>query len=155
MIGTNDAPGAGRRRQRSARGRRTGQHGRLTATDSASATLNFSDLDLIDSHGWGFGVASVTTSGPMPAGLTAVLGAALSGSVDDGAHTLGLTFAAPDNSFDFLAAGQTLTVTYNVTVNDGHGGASTQPVTFTVTGPTTPRSWPPTPASIRSARSPA
>ncbi len=43
-------------------------------------------------------------------------------------------FALADKLADFLAAGETLTATYNVTVNDGHGGTSTQPVTFTVTG---------------------
>ena len=37
-------------------------------------------------------------------------------------------------NFDFLAEGETLTVTYNVTVTDNFGATSTQPVTITITG---------------------
>ena len=44
------------------------------------------------------------------------------------------TFSAQDKSFDYLAAGETLTLTYTVQVDDGHGGVVTQPVTITVTG---------------------
>ena len=44
------------------------------------------------------------------------------------------TFSAQDNSFDYLAAGETLTLTYAVQVDDGHGGVVSQPVTITVTG---------------------
>ena len=46
----------------------------------------------------------------------------------------GWTFSAQDKSFDYLAAGETLTLTYTVQVDDGHGGVVTQPVTITVTG---------------------
>src|ERR1700748_2823318 len=35
---------------------------------------------------------------------------------------------------DFPAAGQKLTITYNVTVTDNNGASSTQPVTITVIG---------------------
>src|SRR5262249_58229947 len=38
------------------------------------------------------------------------------------------------NALDFLAAGQTLTITYNVTVTDDSGVSSTQQVTITVIG---------------------
>ncbi len=44
------------------------------------------------------------------------------------------TFSAQDKSFDYLAAGETLTLTYTVQVDDGHGGVVSQPVTITVTG---------------------
>ncbi len=44
------------------------------------------------------------------------------------------TFSAQDKSFDYLAAGETVTLTYTVQVDDGHGGVVTQPVTITVTG---------------------
>src|SRR5262249_10526807 len=37
-------------------------------------------------------------------------------------------------ALDFLAAGQTLTITYNVTVTDNNGVSSTRPVTITVIG---------------------
>ncbi len=55
-------------------------------------------------------------------------------STHAGTGAVGVAFAALDRSFDFLAAGETLTVTYAVTVTDNNGAASTQPVTFTVTG---------------------
>ncbi len=44
------------------------------------------------------------------------------------------TFSAQDKSFDYLAEGETVTLTYTVQVDDGHGGVVTEPVTITVTG---------------------
>jgi hypothetical protein len=39
-----------------------------------------------------------------------------------------------DKNFDFLAAGETLTIVYNVTVTDDNGVSVTQPVTIIATG---------------------
>ncbi len=39
-----------------------------------------------------------------------------------------------DAQFDFLAVGETLVLTYTATVNDGHGGVVSAPITVTVTG---------------------
>ena len=44
------------------------------------------------------------------------------------------TYSVPDSAFDFLADGEILTLTYTATVNDGHGGIVTKPITITVTG---------------------
>ena len=44
------------------------------------------------------------------------------------------TYSVPDSAFDFLADGEILTLTYTATVNDGHGGIATKPLTVTVTG---------------------
>ena len=44
------------------------------------------------------------------------------------------TFSAQDGNFDYLAAGETVTLTYTVQVDDGHGGIVTLPVTIIVTG---------------------
>src|SRR5262249_9010609 len=52
--------------------------------------------------------------------------------------TIATTFSAPDKTFDFLAAGETLTITYNVTVTDNTGASLTQPVTITITGSNDP-----------------
>src|SRR6202000_3377743 len=60
--------------------------------------------------------------------------ASFSDSTHNGTGAVGVAFAAADGAFDFLSAGETLTVTYNVTVTDAQGAASSQPVTFTVTG---------------------
>ena len=43
-------------------------------------------------------------------------------------------FAAPDNSFDYLADGEHVTLTYTLQIDDHHGGVVTQPVTITVNG---------------------
>ena len=44
------------------------------------------------------------------------------------------TYSVPDSAFDFLADGEILTLTYTATVDDGHGGIVTKPLTVTVTG---------------------
>ena len=51
-----------------------------------------------------------------------------------GSGSVAWNYSAPDKTFDFLAAGQTLVVTYAVTVDDGHGGTATQNVAVTITG---------------------
>src|SRR6185295_14168226 len=43
-------------------------------------------------------------------------------------------FCSAPQAFDYLAAGQTLILTYTLTANDGHGGTDTQTVTITITG---------------------
>src|SRR4029077_3995080 len=48
--------------------------------------------------------------------------------------TVGWSFKVADDATDYLAAGQTLTQHYDVTVSDGHGGTDTQTVTITITG---------------------
>src|SRR5262249_17336422 len=72
-----------------------------------------------------------------PSGIDAVLASALSTTVADstgsGSGSIVFTFGAAD-ALDFLAAGQKLTITYNVTVTDDSGASSTQPVTITVIG---------------------
>src|SRR5439155_1113329 len=48
---------------------------------------------------------------------------------------VGWTYAASDGALDFLAAGEKLTLAYDVTINDGHAdGTATQRVTVTITG---------------------
>src|SRR5262245_54613988 len=73
---------------------------------------------------------SITWSGsgvaPLPGGLGAVLASALTTSVSinstvSTSGTIAATFSAPDQTFDFLTAGETLTITYNVTVTDNTG----------------------------------
>ncbi|HET7849685.1 MAG TPA: VCBS domain-containing protein, partial [Pseudolabrys sp.] len=119
---------------------RAGTTGDAVDLDTTSGTLHFSDADLDDTHCVTSHLCSVTTSGgcALPDGLTDVLANALVLTEDDstgsGSGTVDFKFAAADENFDFLAAGQTLTVVYDVTVADGHGGSSTRPVTITITG---------------------
>jgi VCBS repeat-containing protein len=116
-----------------------GQSGDTADQDAASGTLSFADVDLTNIHTSTNGLVSAVWSGGalLPSGLNTVLGASLTTTVTDstgtGTGSVGFKFSAADNNFDFLAAGETLTVIYNVTVSDGTV-SSTQPVTITITG---------------------
>ena len=44
------------------------------------------------------------------------------------------SYDVADSKLDFLAGGDVLTLTYMATVNDGHGGSASQPLTVTITG---------------------
>jgi VCBS repeat-containing protein len=110
-----------------------------TALDTANGTVTFTDVDLSDHH-------TVTVTGVVPSGVTSglpdngdVLNWLSLGKLNDTTGTGhggsdAWTFSAQDQSFDYLADGETLTLTYTVQVDDGHGGVATQPVTITITG---------------------
>ena len=109
--------------------------------DSVSGTLAFTDTDLSDTHSVSHGAPSYLWSGgalttAQTDALTAAATLALSktDSTHTGAGSIGFTYSAADSNFDFVAAGETLTVCYDVTVTDDHGASSTQPVTVTITG---------------------
>ena len=59
-------------------------------------------------------------------------------STGTGSGTVGWAFSLPDKDFDFLAAGETLTLTYNVIVTDDSNtdnkASEVKTVTITVTG---------------------
>jgi T1SS-143 domain-containing protein len=131
INGTNDAPAL----QADASGPHTVAQG-LNST----GTLIFTDVDLNDHHTVSTSVASATWSGgdTLPSGLAAALAGALSttqaDSAGSGSGSIAFTFSADDSTFNFLAASQTLTIIYEVTVTDNNGVNSTQPITITVTG---------------------
>ena len=54
------------------------------------------------------------------------------GNTNDGSASW--SYSVADSAFDFLADGEILTLTYTATVDDGHGGVVTKPITVTVTG---------------------
>ncbi|WMD22996.1 retention module-containing protein [Achromobacter seleniivolatilans] len=95
--------------------------GAVTEDDALVATgkLNVSDIDTSDTHTW-----SVNESGNGQYGKLTV-GA-------DGTWTYNLTNGNP--AVQALAVGETLTETFTVTVDDGHGGTATQVVTVTING---------------------
>src|SRR5258705_11118196 len=94
---------------------------RVRTRSLTTGTLTFTDVDLNDHHTVSTSVASATWSGgaTLPSGLAAVMAGALSTTTTDstgsGSGSIAVTFSAADSAFDFLAAGQTLTLTYNVT----------------------------------------
>jgi VCBS repeat-containing protein len=54
------------------------------------------------------------------------------GNTNNGSATW--TYSVVDGAFDFMAAGEVLTLVYTATVDDGHGGSGTVPIAVTVTG---------------------
>lgn len=112
-----------------------------TLLRSSAGELRFTDADLSDMHVATAGPARFTWSGgTLTADQATALAAAssltltLSDSTGTGAGRVQFAYGAADKTFDFLSAGETLTVAYDVEVADGHGSAGTQAVSFTVTG---------------------
>ena len=112
-----------------------------TDKDQASGTIAFADPDLTDTHTVTQATPTFTWSGGT---LTAAQQSALTAastltfvktdSTGIGAGSVAWTDKITDSALDFLAQGETLTATHNVTINDGHGGTVTQAVTVTATG---------------------
>ena len=122
-----------------------------TALDTITGNVTFSDVDLtdrpvvsaalssthpfkyLDAHGHDI-TASLTPEqlaaiAAVEVPLTVVQGA---GNTNNGSATW--TYSVPDHLFDFLAEGETLTLNYVVTVDDGHGGVVRTPVTVSING---------------------
>ncbi|WP_347951913.1 VCBS domain-containing protein [Bradyrhizobium sp. SSUT77] len=142
ITGSNDAPSivAGSTTATGSFSELSGQSGSST-TDSASGMIAFADVDLSDTHTIGQGTASFAWSGgSLTAGQISALTSASTltltktDSTGSGSGGVAWSYSAQDKSFDFLAAGQTLTATYAITIDDGHGGVVSQPFTITVTG---------------------
>ncbi|EKS40463.1 VCBS domain-containing protein, partial [Afipia clevelandensis] len=112
--------------------------------DVVNGSLSFTDVDLSDTHtataALHPGTSSVVWSGGaysgIPSATLAALGTAMKTTVNDstdtGAGSVGWEFKLPDHLFDFLADGETLTLTYDVTITDNNGVSSTQQVTVQV-----------------------
>ncbi|MER8809930.1 VCBS domain-containing protein, partial [Mesorhizobium australicum] len=110
-----------------------------TLTDSGSVT--FTEVDATDIISSSAALTGTATSGPaIPAGLATALGTALSISQtgsNDG--TIGWDFALNNSLAQYLAAGETVTATYTITVKDDSGtgnDTATQAVTVVITGVT-------------------
>lgn len=110
-----------------------------STSPTPTGTLAFDDVDLTDHHSVSVDVGSAVWSGGdfVPSGtlndLQSALATFLHDSTGSGHGGIDWTFSIPDKDLDFLNAGDTLTVTYNVTVSDGMT-TSTQLVTITATG---------------------
>src|SRR6202008_1498480 len=88
----------------------------------------FDDVDLTDSH-----ITAVTPNAgnTLGGGLTAVVSDAATGAGDG---TVTWTYTVANSATQYLAAGQTTTESFTITIDDQHGGTTTQVVTVTVTG---------------------
>jgi VCBS repeat-containing protein len=121
----------------------TGSTSLDTTSPDPTGTLSFTDVDLSDVHSVNVSVSSAVWSlgADVPADTQADLAAALLTTLHDstgsGAGGIDWTFSIQDKDLDFLTAGETLTVTYDVTVSDGIT-SSTQQVTVTASGAVDP-----------------
>jgi len=127
VTGTNDAPTivAG---TTTASGDVTEDSNVVSGNLVTSGTIGFNDVDLIDTH-----TTCVVADGGNKLGGTLTMGA-VSESASTAAGTVGWTYKVADHATDYLAAGQTATEKFTVTISDGHGGTVDQVVTITVTG---------------------
>jgi VCBS repeat-containing protein len=104
-------------------------------TADATGSLAFADVDLSDLHQVTVAVNSVVWSAGDASGflgLDSLLATAITDSTASGSGSVDWTFSG-GSYFDFLAAGETFTIVYDVTVLDAFAG-STQTVTVTING---------------------
>nr|WP_269768769.1 VCBS domain-containing protein [Achromobacter denitrificans] len=124
ITGTNDAPTITSGAQAgSVTEVADGATGENTTEHTAGGTINFADVDTIDTH-----TATVTANG------SNYLGALTLGAVNAADKSLTWDFKVNDALLDSLGAGQTLTQTYTVTIADGKGGTVTQDIVITING---------------------
>jgi VCBS repeat-containing protein len=102
-------------------------------TDSlnASGTISFTDNDLSDTH-----TASVTSAPATTLGTFSL--APVSETLNAANGSVTWNYALNNAAAQYLAAGQSVTETYTVTVSDGHGSTATQNVTITIAGTNDP-----------------
>ena len=109
--------------------------------DTANGSIRFADVDLSDHHTVSIsGPTFSVSSGTLTSSERSVLsgGTAMSlnetDSTGSGSGAVAWNFSMTDRAADVLDPGQKLTVTYTVTIADGHGGSTSQDVVVTVTG---------------------
>ncbi|QPF83012.1 hypothetical protein IC762_25170 [Bradyrhizobium genosp. L] len=111
-----------------------------TTPTTPAGTLAFTDADTSDTHTVAVMLDS-TSGGTVPAATQADLATALTTTLHDstgsGSGSIDWNFAIADHDLDYLAAGETLTVNYDVKVSDG-STSSTQTVSVVITGANDP-----------------
>lgn len=113
-------------------------------TLSDTGAITFTDLDLTDTPDASKTTTSVeatladgTTPFTLSAGQTSAIEAAFSISAAAGNGnngTINWDYAITEGELDFLAAGETVTATFSITVTDDEGATAAQAVTVTITG---------------------
>ena len=140
INGTNDAPVLSHAANPTA----VAEAGNASAQDLAAITGSFSvsDADVGDTLTPSVvGSPTVLLNGnafTLPSGASALTAAGVfaltTTTSNGGAASIGYSYNPAAANLDFLGAGETLTITYTVKVNDGLGDTGTQDVTFTITG---------------------
>ncbi|HEU0146377.1 MAG TPA: FecR domain-containing protein, partial [Bradyrhizobium sp.] len=143
VTGTNDAPLILTSAQTISISEDTGtQGGGLTPHDPTAGSLSFADADLSDTHTVSSKLAGAVLQGggAIPSDALALFAQAFKAglaadSTGTGHGTIDWSLAdLPADAAAFISPGQTLTLTYTVTVTDLHGATSEQTVTVTITG---------------------
>ena len=102
--------------------------GENTADHTRTGTLTYTDVDTLDVHAATFVPAAANTTALGTFSLD-------TGSIDTGhGGSIGWNFTVNDAALDHLKAGETVIQSYDVTVNDGHGGTATKTVTISLVG---------------------
>jgi VCBS repeat-containing protein len=101
--------------------------GENTTNLVASGSFAISDVDLTDTQSVSFVPAGSGYLGTFTPTVT-------DQTTTDGTGTIGWNFTVADSALDYLAAGQTLTQTYTVTVTDTAGTTATKDVVMTING---------------------
>jgi VCBS repeat-containing protein len=102
----------------------------VTNNLSAAGTVSFTDVDLTDTHS----VSVTVPAGSNYLGTFTPTFTTATDATGGKTGTVGWTFTVADDATDSLAQGQTLTQTYTVNVDDGHGGTAKQDVVITIHG---------------------
>ena len=108
-----------------------------SSTDQAAGTIHFTDANTSDVNTASASlVSAVWSAGTVPTATQTALSSALATALSEsnGTGTVNWTFSVADGKLDFLNAGQTLTATYHVVVDNHVGGTDTATVTITATG---------------------
>ncbi|WP_412512624.1 VCBS domain-containing protein, partial [Shewanella indica] len=98
---------------------------------SDSGDLSFTDVDINDGHNVSSSYnddATWSNNPPLDQATQDALAAGF--SVDNS----GWNYEIANSLVQFLAAGETITLSFDVTVDDGNGGTDTETVTVTITG---------------------
>ncbi|MCB1462764.1 MAG: VCBS domain-containing protein, partial [Nitratireductor sp.] len=123
------------------------QTGTAAPALETSGTLSFTDADLTDTHTvttqslnsavWSDGTVPTATQNAV-ASATAFTASVTTDSTGTGTGTISWNFSIDDDYADFLAQGETLTLTYDVVVTDstsaGNKASATEQVEITITG---------------------
>jgi VCBS repeat-containing protein len=119
-----------------------------SSIDHAGGTITFTDADLTARPTVSVQFTSFSYHDALHNDITATLTPQQLADVEAVESSLTLTPSASNanngsdvwsydvvnSAFNFLGADETLTLTYTATVNDGHGGLVTEPLTVTITG---------------------
>ena len=108
-----------------------------TLLDTATGAIRFNDIDLGTHTATITSVTATGVTNGLPASTT-LLALLRTGAVTEQsgatAGSIGWTFSAADSTFDYLAAGETATLTYAVQLSDNSGGTALQNIAVTITG---------------------